>query len=250
MYKGRTLSLVMPAFNEAEAIEKAVRAFLALPEVDEVVVADNNSTDGTGEIARRAGARVVHEERQGYGWACRAALLAAKGDWIILVEPDGTFRASDVYKFLSYAEEFDVVFGTRTSKSCVWAGSNMGYFLRYGNSAVAKLLEYVHNGPCLTDVGCTYRLTHRKVIEYISPQFTVGGSHFSPEFMVLAIRAGFRCVEIPVHYQPRVGRSKITGRRWRAVTLGLRMIGLIVAARFRRIRRLGARGVQCSSPGD
>ena len=123
---------------------------------------------------------------------------------MILVESDGNLPDTDICKFLVYAEEFDVVFGTRTSKSCIWTGSNMGFFLRYGNWAVAKLLEYLHNGPCLTDVGWTYRLLRREALRRIAPLFTVGESHFSPELMILAIRCGLACVEIPVHYQPRV----------------------------------------------
>jgi len=210
-----------------------VRKFLRLPEVDEVVVADNNSTDGTATLARLAGARVVPEARQGYGFASRRALEAASGDVVIITESDGTFRANDIYKFLSYTGEFDVVFGTRTAKSCIWEGSNMGPFLRYGNWAVAKLLEYFHNGPCLTDVGCTYKAISRRALAHLSPMFTVGGSHFSPELMILAIRSRLSCVEIPVHYQPRVGISKITGNRWKAFRLGLRMIAMTMLYRFR-----------------
>jgi glycosyltransferase involved in cell wall biosynthesis len=235
MYRGLKVSVVMPAHNEAEGIEASVRKFLRLPEVDEVVVADNNSTDGTATLAALAGARVEPESQQGYGFASRRALQSAIGDLVIITESDGTFRANDVYKFLSYAGEFDVVFGTRTSKSCIWEGSNMGPFLRYGNWAVAKLLEYLHNGPCLTDVGCTYKLLTRPALGHLAPLFTVGSSHFSPELMILAIRSRLSCVEVPVHYQPRVGTSKITGNRWKAIRLGLRMIAMTIRYRFKEI---------------
>lgn len=237
MYKGLKVSVAMPAYNEAEGIAEGVRGFLALPEVDEVIVADNNSSDDTARLALAAGASVVSERRQGYGFACRAAILSAAGDLIILVESDSTFRATDIYKFLAYAEDFDFVFGTRTSKSCIWAGSNMGPFLRYGNWAVAKLLEYLHNGPCLTDVGCTYKLLRKEALQQIQPLFQVGGSHFSPELMMIAIRSKLVCVEIPVHYQPRTGVSKITGSFWRAFRLGLRMIRMIILYRFKPIPR-------------
>src|SRR2546430_270577 len=133
MHHGAKASVVMPAYNEADGIAKVVREFLAIPEVDEVLVADNNSRDETAALARAAGARVVRESRQGYGFACRRALESATGDYVILAESDDTFRARDLYKFLAYAGEFDAVFGTRTSKTCIWAGSNMGPFLRYGN---------------------------------------------------------------------------------------------------------------------
>jgi len=245
MYKNLSVSAVMPAYNEAPGITSVVRGYLEIPEVDEVIVADNNSTDPTAALAEAAGARVVRETRRGYGYACQAALREAAGDLIILVESDGSFRPTDIHKFLAYAEEFDVVFGTRTSKTCIWAGSNMGPFLRYGNWAVAKLLEYLHNGPCLTDVGCTYKMLRRDALRQIVPLFTVGGSHFSPELMILAIRSGLTCVEIPVHYQPRSGESKITGSFRKAFRLGLRMIVLIVRCRF----RIFPRGISTVSAG-
>src|SRR5215468_9412698 len=144
MYRGWSVSVVMPAYNEAAFITSAVRDFLAVPEVDDVLVVDNNSSDDTNALARAAGARVVTEVVQGYGAACRRALSDATGDLILLVEPDGTFVPGDVPKFLAYAREFDAVLGTRTSKSAIWAGANMWWFLRYGNVAVAKLLEYMH----------------------------------------------------------------------------------------------------------
>ncbi len=111
----------------------------------------------------------------------------------------------------------------------------MGWFLRLGNVTLAKLLEYVHNGPCLTDVGCTYKLLTKKAVQKIKKQMTVGKSHFSPELMILVIRNGIKCIEIPVNYRGRIGESKITGSFWKAFKLGLRMILLIISYRFKRI---------------
>lgn len=235
MYKDKTLTVVMPAYNEETYVATAVRQFLAVPEVDVVLVVNNNSRDRTEEEACKAGARVVRETHQGYGHACRRGLIEADTDLIAIVEPDGTFRASDLYKFLAYITEFDVVFGSRTSRSCIWNGSNMGFSLRIGNVLVGKLLEYLHNGPCLTDVGCTYKMFTREAVAAVKDYFTVGKSHFSPELMILCIRRGLRIVEIPVHYQARVGESKITGDIRRAIRLGLIMIGLICKYRFKRL---------------
>lgn len=233
-----SLSIVMPAYNEEEGIATVVSRFLCLPSVQEVVVVDNNSKDETAARARQAGARVVSEERQGYGFASRRALEEARGDVVVIVESDNTFWPSDINKFVAYITEFDVVFGTRTSRSCIWVGANMGHFLRYGNCAVAKYLEYLHNGPCLTDVGCTFKAFRREVIKDIAAFWTVGDSAFSPELMVFCIRRGWRCVEIPVNYGARVGTSKITGSFKKAFILGLRMIWLITIFRFKRISKI------------
>ena len=125
-----------------------------------------------------------------------------------MCEPDGTFNAKDIFKFLAYAEEFDTVFGTRTSKACIDNKANMGWYLRYGNIGVAKLLEYVHNGPCLTDVGCTFKLIKRSALERIKGGFSVGKNHFAPEFMILCLKNKLKTIEIPINYGERIGESK------------------------------------------
>ena len=232
MWQGKRLSVVFPAYNEAEHIGHAVQEFQSIGVVDEIVVVDNNSSDQTASIARHAGARVVLEIRQGYGYACQRALKEAGGDLIILAEPDGTFLGKDVLKLLAYADDFQFILGTRTSRVFIWEGANMGLFLKWGNWAVAKMLQFLFNGPSLTDVGCTMRLIHRRALRKIQRRFTVGRSHFSPEMMILALLYKIPMVEIPLNYCSRIGESKITGQLDRAVRVGLNMIALILRYRF------------------
>ena len=78
---------------------------------------------------------------QGYGHATRRGLAEASGDLIVLAEPDGTFLPADIIKLLVYSDECDAVFGTRTTRELIWHGANMEWFLRWGNWAVAKLVE-------------------------------------------------------------------------------------------------------------
>ena len=112
MHEGQRLSLIFPAYNEEKNIEKAVQEFKALGVFDEILVIDNNSKDQTEALARKAGARVISEPKQGYGHALRRGLDEALGDLIFLAEPDGTFAPHDVWKFLAYASDFDLVLGT------------------------------------------------------------------------------------------------------------------------------------------
>ena len=230
---GKRVSIVFPAYNEAANIEQAVRDFKAVSAVDEVIVVDNNSRDGTGDLARAAGARVILETKQGYGNALRRGLREATGDYIVLAEPDGTFVAKDVVKLLAYADELDMVMGTRTTRELIWEQANMGWFLRVGNWAVAKLLQLLFDGPSLSDCGCTLRLIRREARDRIVDRLTVGGSHFLPEMVVLALLAGLRVVEVPVNYRGRVGESKITGSRITTLKVGSRMIGLILDYRLK-----------------
>ena len=138
-----------------------------------------------------------------------------------------------MFKLLAYADHFDVVYGSRTSQQFIWQGANMGWFLRWGNWAVAKYMEFLYNATNLTDVGCTMRLIHRSTADELSPHFRVGSNEFGPEMMILSLRARYRVIQVPVHYLPRVGESSVTGDPVKAFRLGLKMIALITRARLR-----------------
>ena len=241
MWNGRLVSVVFPAYNEAENIASAVEDFAGQSAVDEVVVVDNNSRDDTASLAGAAGARVVSEPNQGYGFALQRGLAEARGEYIILAEPDGTFLAGDALKLLSYADEFDMVLGTRTTRELIWQQANMGWFLRVGNVVVAKLLQVLFDGPSLSDCGCTFRLVRRETARWLLPRLTVGGSHFLPEMVILALLGGRRVIEIPLNYRGRVGESKITGSLSTALKVGLRMIGLILGYRLQTLGRRASR---------
>jgi glycosyltransferase involved in cell wall biosynthesis len=232
MYGDKTVSVVFPAYNEEQYIRSAVEDFARTGVVDEIVVVDNNSRDRTAEEAGATTARVIRESAQGYGHALRRGLREATGDIVIMAEPDGTFVGRDVLKLLAYSDDFDMVCGTRTTRELVWEQANMGWFLRIGNWVVAKMLQVLHDGPSLSDCGCTLRLTHRKALQQILDDLTVGGSHFLPEMVILGLRKNLSIIEVPVNYRGRIGESKITGNLQGTLRTGFRMIGLILRYRF------------------
>jgi hypothetical protein len=151
---------------------------------------------------------------------------------VIVAEPDATFRGHDIRKMLAYAEDFEVVYGSRTVKELIWDGANMGLFLKWGNYAVAKLMEFLFNTTSLTDVGCTMRCIHRETLRELEPFFTVDGSFFGPEMMVISILKNKRVIQVPVNYTKRVGTSAVTGSLVVSIQLGLQMIALILRYRF------------------
>ena len=232
MWKEKTISIVLPAYNEEQYIRPAVEDFFIDGLVDEVVVVDNNSRDHTVEEAAATRARVVRETAQGYGYALRRGLREARGDLVIMAEPDGTFVGRDVMKLLAYADDFEMVCGTRTTRELIWQQANMGWFLRWGNWIVAKMIQVLFGGPSLTDCGCTLRLTHRTALARIQDDLTVGGSHFLPEMVIAALKRGISVIEVPVNYRGRIGDSKITGSLEGTLRTGLRMIALIVRRRL------------------
>ncbi|MRR34783.1 glycosyltransferase family 2 protein [bacterium] len=235
MWNGQTVQVIFPAFNEEESIRQAITDFYDTGFVDEVIVVDNNSTDGTKEEILATRATYLFEQQPGYGAALTRGLRGATADLIVTCEPDGTFSAKDLLKLLIYSDDYDVVFGTRTSKAAIWSGANMSWLLRIGNVAVAKLLEYLFNGPCLTDVGCTMKLIKRDVLKSFVHRLSVTGSHFQPQFMIMCIRESTKVIEIPVEYLPRKGVSKITGKLGKAARLGMTMILFILKTRVRTL---------------
>jgi len=219
----------MPAFNEVLSISQVVQDFLSHPLVHEVIVIDNNSTDGTGDLALEAGAIVVTCGIQGFGSAIKAGmhwwLDNSKNEYLFLVESDGTFSALDLSKFIAYRDVGDVVLGSRTSKSLIWSGAYMPGWVRLGNWFVAKFCELLFNGPSLTDIGCTAKLLKRNVVSRLKFQELTNGSHFNEQILIDFLEMSIPIVEIPVNYMRRIGHSKITGGNMKStLRVGITMI--------------------------
>ena len=232
MWNSQRVSVVLPAYNEEQSIRPAVESFFATGVVDEVIVVDNNSKDRTAEEAAKTRARTVRQPIQGYGAALTKGLAEASGDLVILAEPDATFMGKDIIKLLAYADDFDLVCGTRTTRELIWAEANMGWFLRVGNVLVAKMLQVLFNTCSLSDCGCTLRLIKREPLGRFRDKLTVRGSHFLPEMVILAQQHGLKVIEIPVNYRGRMGESKITGTLRGTFKTGTNMIALILRYRL------------------
>ena len=238
MWDGRTLSVVLMTYAERDSIRGVIDGFYGTGFVDEVLVVNNNAQAGTSEEVAETDAREVFEPRQGYGHAIQCGLTEASGDLVLLAEPDGTFLPSDLVKMLSYSGECEAVLGTRTTRELIWRGANMGWFLRWGNWAVAKLVEALFNTRDLSDIGCCFCVFSRPLARYIAETMRIGDSHAGAEILMLVIVSGARFVEIPVNYLPRVGKSSVTGSPVRAFALGLKMIALVLRLRASSPRKL------------
>ena len=233
MYHNRKVSLILPTYRERDSIRQVINDFESLGLVDEILVINNNAVEGTSEKVRQTSAREIHEPVQGYGAAIRRGFAEASGDLIAVCEPDGTFTATDLYKFLVYTDDVDIVYGSRTVRNFIWERANMGFFLKWGNWFAAKLLEVLFNTNYLSDVGCTYRMIRSDALVKLLPAFRVNSSFFGPEMMIRGYRMKLKCVQIPVNYKKRTGRSSVTGDLRKSVLLGGQMLLLIVAMRFR-----------------
>jgi hypothetical protein len=159
-------------------------------------------------------------------------------DVVVLVEGDGTFVGSDLMKFRSYIGQADMVVGTRVVPGLVESGSQMDYFFTWGNIAVGTLLRLRFwdsqflGAARLSDVGCTFRAIRREALEGILPDLDVGGHHFSPHMMLVALDRRLCLVEIPVTFRRRIGESKGASQSARkGFQVGLQMIWHILTYR-------------------
>jgi glycosyltransferase involved in cell wall biosynthesis len=231
----RRVTVALTAYNDEQSIGDAVRDFAAHPLVDKVIVVSNNSTDATFERAQEAGAITFDETAQGYGYCVYRALSeAARLDetgLIVLCEGDRTFRAFDLEKFLAYAPHADIVNGTRTVERLREYSTQLSTFMYYGNLFVGKLLEAKHLGrSTITDVGTTYKLCRRNVVQRLLPVLDASVNlEFNAYFLDKALRYGYFVVECPITFYQRVGVSKGGNtNNLRALSVGCRMmLGII-----------------------
>jgi glycosyltransferase involved in cell wall biosynthesis len=212
-----TVSVVIPCLNEAENIEECVtraRAVLAehgLP--GEVVVADNGSDDGSAELAERAGARVVHESRRGYGSAYLAGLSAATGDYVVMLDADLTYDFEDIPAFVGKLDEgAQMVIGDRMDN--IHPGA-MPWLHRYvGNPVLTGILNvFFRTG--VKDAHCGMRALRRDVLPTLDLRTT--GMEFASEMVIRASKRQLDIRQIPIEYHPRGGESKLSSFRdgWR-----------------------------------
>jgi glycosyltransferase involved in cell wall biosynthesis len=231
----KNVCVVLTAYDDEESIALAVKEFLSQRNVVSVIVVDNNSKDSTIQAALDAGAEVVKEPNQGYGYACMRGLTEAlykvDVDIIILSEGDMTFKGKDIWKLMPFLDDADIVIGSRSHMAYTAPDSQMDWFLLWGNLFIAKVLELrFFNWKFLaeahfTDVGCTMRAINKEALFKIIDDLKIGGNHFSPHMMKVALNKGLRLVEVPITFHKRVGVSKgASGNRVRALKIGARML--------------------------
>jgi glycosyltransferase involved in cell wall biosynthesis len=215
------VSVVMPCLNEAESVgrcvEKAWRALREMGVSGEVIVVDNGSKDGSPEIAERAGARVVHERRRGYGSAYLRGFAEARGRYLVMGDSDDSYDFLALPDFISPLRDdgYDMVIGSRL-KGKILPGA-MPWSHRYiGNPILSGMLRLLFR-TSVSDSHCGMRAFTREAYERMRLQTT--GMEFASEMVVSSLRAELKIHEIPITYHPRIGDSKLDGFRdaWRHV---------------------------------
>jgi glycosyltransferase involved in cell wall biosynthesis len=197
-----SVSLVVPAFNEAEVIGSVVSSLCDAAAWREVIVVDDGSTDDTASAARAAGARVVtHPYNKGNGAAVKSGIRAALGDWVLVADGDGQHRPADIVRIAGRLGTFDLVVGARAPADQASHGR------RLGNAILNRLATYLAERP-IPDLTSGLRAARREhLMEFLH---LLPNGFSTPTTTTLAfIKAGYNVLFEPVQVRPRVGTSKI-----------------------------------------
>jgi len=203
----RSLSFVLPAFNEAENIEESilrcvrvgVRLFGRAPRAFEVIVVDDGSHDDTRTLADQLAqhdprVRTVHHPRnRGYGAALKTGLLASRMERVFFTDADLQFDVEELDRLLEYAEEYGIVAGYRVQRGDPW-------IRRFNGWAWSRLVDTLF-GVGVRDVDCAFKVFDRRVFDTIAVQSI--GAFVNTEILVRARAAGFTLIEVPVSHYPR-----------------------------------------------
>jgi len=228
------VSVIIPTRNEASAISR-VLADLPANLVTEVLVVDSNSTDGTPEIAAKMGARVVHEPQRGYGRACLKGLAIADApDVVVFLDGDYSDRPAELPLLLAPITEgrADITLGSRLGKQRMVGA--LPWHAVFGNWLAASLIKLLY-GVRISDLG-PFRAARADVLRELALEEATYG--WAVEMILKGALQGFRIVEVPVSYYPRIGKSKISGTVRGTLGAAWFILSRIVRYYFRR-RRAG-----------
>ncbi|HWE23547.1 MAG TPA: glycosyltransferase family 2 protein [Myxococcales bacterium] len=201
------VSVVIPTYNEASSIARVLEE---IPKslVTEVLVIDAGSTDGTREIAAGCGARVIVEPRRGYGRACLTGLAATdRPDTVVFLDGDYSDRPRELNRLIEPIAEgrADVVLGSRLAGGL--ASGAMPWHAVFGNRIAAALIRWLY-GISLSDLG-PFRAARYDVLGALDLREMTYG--WAVELVTRGAMHGYRVIEVPVSYHPRIGVSKISG---------------------------------------
>ena len=199
------LSVIIPVFNERNTIREIVKRVMDSPSVNDIVIVDDGSTDGTRDILEDLKSNkmirvILHEANIGKGAAVRTGINAVQGDLIIIQDADLEYDPRDYPILLQPIQEniADVVYGSR-----FLGGARRPIY--FWNMVANKILTFTTNilyNNILSDMETGYKLFKRDVVKDI--QIKAKGFNFEPEFTAKLLKRGVRIYEVPIRFNPRL----------------------------------------------
>jgi glycosyltransferase involved in cell wall biosynthesis len=193
------VSIIIPAFNEERGLEGALGPLMpiAARKAWEVIVVDDGSTDGTVEIVRRHGARLVsHPENKGYGAALKTGIRNASNDTIVTMDADGQHDPSQIELILSYMDRYDMVVGAR---------KKMGGIRAPGKRILSMVANYL-SGVNIPDLNSGFRAFRKSVMKSFL-HFCPNTFSFTTTMTLAYLREGYSVRYVPIDVERRVGRA-------------------------------------------
>ena len=234
-----SVAVIVPCYNESVTIAKVVDDFKrVLPDAD-IYVYDNNSSDGTGDIAREHGAIVRHESRQGKGNVVRQMMRDIDADYFIMVDGDDTYPAEAAPDLLLplIEDRADMTVGDRLSNGS-YGDENDRAFHGFGNNLVRKLIKWIYKYD-FSDVMTGYRAYNQifaKTMPVLSPGFEI-----ETELSIHAVDKGWRIAQVPIDYRDRPEGSE---SKLNTVSDGIKVLKLIFSL-FKDYRPMALFGWVC-----
>lgn len=224
------IDIYLTSLNDKEAVTQMIMEFRKSEFCGQIYVIDNGSTDGTVESSETLGANVIIEKLPGYGRVMYRSLsegCSRDTEWFAICEGDGTYKATDLEKLMSYRNSAAIINGTRIVEQLREELTQLSDFIFWGNFFAAKILELKHFGRgTFTDLGTTYKLLNAKAVKPLlkdlNPEINL---EFNAHFLDVALSKEIRIVEVPIHFRKRVGQSKGGSSSTRkAILVGIRMM--------------------------
>ncbi len=218
------VTVVLPCLDEEASVglcvTQAYEAIAAAGLTGEVVVVDNGCTDDSARVAERAGARVIREDRPGYGSAIRAGIVAALGEVVVMADADCTYPLDRLGELVApvLSGDTDLCLGSRLSEATLQSMPFLHRFL--GTPTLTYLVRQGGGYTGLTDSQSGFRAFRREAVTRLG--LRTSGMEFASEMLLRASQSGWRVREIEMDYRERVGESKLS--TWRDGMRHLRLI--------------------------
>ncbi|MDX1463606.1 MAG: glycosyltransferase family 2 protein [Marinirhabdus sp.] len=225
--------VIIPAYNEAASIGLVLRDIPDI--VTEVIVVNNNSTDTTEQVAKQAGATVLHQPKRGYGYACLKGMSyiaqkSNKPDIVVFLDGDYSDYPEQLIELIAPIQEknIDFVIGARV-KRLREAGS-MTVPQRFGNWLATSLMTLFF-GARFTDLGPFRAIKYEKLMGLGMEDKTYG---WTVEMQLKALKKNYSYTEVPMRYRNRIGTSKVSGTLKGAIFAGIKILGWIFKYTFKK----------------